>query len=309
VTTYTEVLDDHGELRLYTKGRWVEWAQDLLQRWGWNIGPTGIDGLFGTWTQAAVMAFQRDKGMTDHGVVDAETWKALEAAKIVFHTYPTVNGNDVEWTIWNDGFTVYPGTKSAGYFMVYRRDRSYTVVGPEERVPLGVDLAAGDTFDARADLLRMSPLDGEFTAQIRIKLDLATVDYDVVNGAVVAAGTFAAQGPQAPPANPKPNLRMHSELSLSGTKILWDVRNAGHEALYANEEVGHVEVWSGLTTIFRSPMLLAPYDIYSLDVRRFEFDLATAGLPNGPLTAQVELTSLDGDILDFEHAGGRFSVP
>jgi hypothetical protein len=308
VTTWTDVLDDHGELRLYTRGRWVEWAQDLLQRWGWTIGPMGIDGLFGGWTKAAVEAFQRDKGLPDNGVVDAVTWQALEAAKIVFHTYPVVNGNNLEWTILNDGFTVYPGSKSGGYFMVYARGGNNRVVGPEERVALGVDMAAGDTFDASVDLMRMSPLDGEFTAQVRIKLDLALVDYDVVNGAVAAPGTYAAQA-QAAPANPQPRLTMHSKISLSGTKIVWDVRNAGYGDLYANDDVGHVEVWSGLTTVFKSPTMTAPYDIYSLDVRRFEFDLATAGLPDGPLTAQVELTSLLGDILDVVKAGSTFSLP
>jgi hypothetical protein len=125
---------------------------------------------------------------------------------------------------------------------------------------------------------------------------------------VAAAGTYAAQGPQAPPANARPNLQFHNLLSLSGSKIVWDVRNAGPETLYSNDPVGYVEVWSGPTTVFTSPTLVAPYDIYPAGIQRFEFDLSTAGLPNGPVTARVEMTSLASDLIDLWHDSGVFSV-
>ncbi|GAW93667.1 peptidoglycan-binding protein LysM [Calderihabitans maritimus] len=49
--------------------------QLLLTRAGFDPGP--IDGIFGPRTEAAVKAFQRQKGLPVTGVVDTNTWIAL----------------------------------------------------------------------------------------------------------------------------------------------------------------------------------------------------------------------------------------
>jgi hypothetical protein len=309
VGQYTEVTADHGELTLYTKGQWVTWAQELLHRWGWNLGPSGVDGLFGPWTKAAVIAFQNNAGMTGTGVVDTATWQALEAAKLVFDAWPTTNGNNLEWTIRNDGFVARPAGKSAGRFEVFERGGNNRVVGPEENVALPSDLAPAGTFTPSVDLLRMSPLDGEFTAEVRLKLDAAAVDYDVVNGAVAAAGAFKAQGPAQAPGNPQPRLMFHTQPARSGSKIVFDVRNAGAGDVYANDPVGDIEIWEGVTTVFTPPAIVAPSDIYSLDIRRIEVDLAGAALPDALLTAVVTLPGMVIGSVDFEFAAGTFSDP
>jgi peptidoglycan hydrolase-like protein with peptidoglycan-binding domain len=239
MSKYTEITADHGELRIFTKGQWVEWAQDLLQRWGWNIGPKGVDGYFGPDTEAAVKAFQRDNGsLGETGVVDAQTWRALEAAKIVFHTFPVANADRLEWTIVNEGFTVRPAGRSAGHVTVMDRKNGGDVV-PEAPTPQGADLGAGDTFDAGVDLLATFPPDGEYTAQVRLKLDLALVDFDVVGGKVVAPGTFATQTQPVATAYP-PDLKLDGEPTFYGNDFSWRVQNAGPGPLPANSAIGEI---------------------------------------------------------------------
>ncbi|MGI6007374.1 MAG: peptidoglycan-binding protein [Ruminococcus sp.] len=49
----------------------------LSQIYRIGIGPSGADGIFGTATKAAVMEFQKQKGLSVDGVVGKNTWKAL----------------------------------------------------------------------------------------------------------------------------------------------------------------------------------------------------------------------------------------
>jgi len=51
--------------------------QSVLQALGYNIGPTGVDGDFGSYTEQAVKAFQRDYGLNADGVVGNKTSEAL----------------------------------------------------------------------------------------------------------------------------------------------------------------------------------------------------------------------------------------
>lgn len=60
-------------------GGGIKWVQWHLQRKGYNIGATGIDGQYGSSTQAAVKQFQRDHGLTADGIVGEKTRAALEA--------------------------------------------------------------------------------------------------------------------------------------------------------------------------------------------------------------------------------------
>lgn len=53
----------------------VKRIQELLQKQGFDPGPA--DGIFGPKTKAALIAFQRSKGMEANGVVDTITWLVL----------------------------------------------------------------------------------------------------------------------------------------------------------------------------------------------------------------------------------------
>lgn len=61
-------------------GEDVTYAQEKLQKLGYDIGSTGADGKFGKKTEAAVKAFQKDNGLTADGVIGPMTWEALEKA-------------------------------------------------------------------------------------------------------------------------------------------------------------------------------------------------------------------------------------
>lgn len=65
------------ELREGSKGPDVVRLQTLLARAGFSPGT--IDGAFGPKTKAAVMAFQRARGLIVDGIVGPQTWGALEA--------------------------------------------------------------------------------------------------------------------------------------------------------------------------------------------------------------------------------------
>ena len=68
-----------------TKGNDVKQMQKVLKQLGYELGnfgenKDGIDGIFGSVTQAAVRAFQEANGLTVDGIVGPETLKALKAA-------------------------------------------------------------------------------------------------------------------------------------------------------------------------------------------------------------------------------------
>ena len=59
------------------RGPEVKRLQEALLRHGFNPGQP--DGLFGGGTEAALLAFQRAKGLLPDGVCGARSWAALEA--------------------------------------------------------------------------------------------------------------------------------------------------------------------------------------------------------------------------------------
>lgn len=64
-------------LRRGSSGRVVETLQLLLQRWHSALPISGVDGEFGTETEAALAAFQQKWGLEETGCTNAPTWTAL----------------------------------------------------------------------------------------------------------------------------------------------------------------------------------------------------------------------------------------
>ena len=62
-------------LRQGSKGSEVKEMQRRLKQWGYYKG--SVDGVFGSGTRAAVIAFQKKNGLTADGVVGKATYKAL----------------------------------------------------------------------------------------------------------------------------------------------------------------------------------------------------------------------------------------
>ena len=67
-------------IRRGNKGEDVKYIQTILYNLGYNLGKYGIDGDFGSATEAAVKEFQRDNGLNADGVVGPLTYEALEKA-------------------------------------------------------------------------------------------------------------------------------------------------------------------------------------------------------------------------------------
>ena len=62
-------------LRQGSKGNEVKEVQRRLKQWGYYSG--SVDGVFGSGTKAAVVAFQKKNGLTADGVVGKATYQAL----------------------------------------------------------------------------------------------------------------------------------------------------------------------------------------------------------------------------------------
>lgn len=68
--------EQHRTLRKGAQGDDVREMQELLQKWGINVGK--IDGIFGKQTAAAVKGFQKAQGLKVDGICGPATWTALE---------------------------------------------------------------------------------------------------------------------------------------------------------------------------------------------------------------------------------------
>ncbi|GHO47486.1 peptidoglycan-binding protein [Ktedonospora formicarum] len=67
----TAAYDLHHQTAL---ARVVQW---MLQARQYDIGSTGVDGIFGPVTQFAVKAFQKDHHLPEDGIVNSSTWELL----------------------------------------------------------------------------------------------------------------------------------------------------------------------------------------------------------------------------------------
>lgn len=83
------------------RGPAVEDVQKRLLMLGFDLGPTGVDGVFWGATLAAVRRFQADRGLAEDGVVGDETWSALVDAtfqlgdRLLYLKLPYLHGADV----------------------------------------------------------------------------------------------------------------------------------------------------------------------------------------------------------------------
>ncbi len=83
------------------RGPAVEDVQKRLLVLGFDLGPTGVDGVFLGATLSAVRSFQRQHGLSEDGTVGSETWAALVDAtfrlgdRLLYLRYPYLHGADV----------------------------------------------------------------------------------------------------------------------------------------------------------------------------------------------------------------------
>lgn len=64
-------------VRRGSSGNAVREAQCLLQYWGFDVGPSGVDGSFGARTEGAVRDIQATCGIGVDGIVGPVTWNVL----------------------------------------------------------------------------------------------------------------------------------------------------------------------------------------------------------------------------------------
>lgn len=83
------------------RGPGVEDIQKRLLRLGYDLGPSGVDGVFLGATFEAVRSFQHTRHLAEDGVVGAETWSALVDAtfvlgdRLLYLRFPHFHGADV----------------------------------------------------------------------------------------------------------------------------------------------------------------------------------------------------------------------
>ena len=87
---------EHG-----ARGSAVEDVQQRLLRLGYELGTSGVDGVFLGETYEAVRSFQRARGLAEDGAVGPETWAALVDAtfalgdRLLYLRVPYFHGADV----------------------------------------------------------------------------------------------------------------------------------------------------------------------------------------------------------------------
>ena len=84
------LIFDYPTLKKGSKGEYVAVLQQKLILAGYSLPHYGIDGDFGSETEKAVKAFQRDHGLTADGVVGKKTWEAFDQ-KVKTYTVTITN--------------------------------------------------------------------------------------------------------------------------------------------------------------------------------------------------------------------------
>jgi len=115
----------------------VRALQSILNRIGYNAGT--VDGIFGNRTYQAVVAFQRNSGLTADGIAGPATWGALEKFMLGYDTY-TIRPGDTLYNIARRYYTTLNAILTANPGIVPEN------LAPGQRivVPYGIDVV---TFD------------------------------------------------------------------------------------------------------------------------------------------------------------------
>lgn len=134
-------------LRLGSQSPYVKLIQSLLSRIGCN--PGAIDGIFGQQTQRAVIAFQRDNGLTQDGIVGPVTWNYFQSILRGYDTY-AIRPGDTLYRIAQRYYTTVNAilTANPGVNPLYLR------VGQIITVPYGIDVVFTD-IDYTYDIMEM----------------------------------------------------------------------------------------------------------------------------------------------------------
>lgn len=148
------------------RGRKVVDVQTKLSRLGFDLGRTGIDGIFGSQTEKAVKHFQEKRSLEVDGVVGPETWSELVEAsyhlgdRLLYLKEPPFRGDDVreiQATLNNLGFNA--GRVSGAF--VSQTDKA--VRDFQKNVGLPIDGIVGETSIEAMDNLKMRIRSGEIT--------------------------------------------------------------------------------------------------------------------------------------------------
>lgn len=93
-------------LRLGNRGSAVAFVQNLLRQRRYNVR---VDGLFGSMTRNAVLAFQRSNNLSQTGNVDSATWRALGVTCLPSQYFPS-NQDMIQTLPSFPSIPAYPGT-------------------------------------------------------------------------------------------------------------------------------------------------------------------------------------------------------
>ncbi len=147
-------------------GREVVDVQTRLLRLGYELGVTGVDGIFGPETERAVILFQRKRGREDDGIVGPETWGEMVDASYrlgdrqLYLKEPPLRGDDVrelQATLNNLGFNA--GRVSG----VFANQTDKAVREFQKNVGLDPDGIVGETSIQALDNYRMRISSGGIT--------------------------------------------------------------------------------------------------------------------------------------------------
>ena len=115
------------------RGSDVAQLQSILELIGYNPGE--IDGIFGTRTEEAVKAFQRNNGLSPDGIVGPKTYEKLEPIMLGYDVYTIKKGDTLFNIAQRYHTTVYAITTANPdinpFFLKYRE---------EIIVPFGIDV-------------------------------------------------------------------------------------------------------------------------------------------------------------------------
>jgi len=102
-----------------SSGKEVTDLQRRLRLLDYDLGVTGVDGIFGNRTADAVKRFQQDRGLRSSGVVDQETWQELVDAgykigdRMLYLKNPPFRGDDVRMLqLWMKTLGFYPDNEN-----------------------------------------------------------------------------------------------------------------------------------------------------------------------------------------------------